>query len=227
LRLELLVDALREGHIDQTKAHQEALKRLQAEHDRLQQRLHAMNIDKLDGRVESDFSKPDGCQVAVRVEPASSGNSEYQDGDKSACVRADRRCLFLPDSKTGEKVVRLSDEALDVLGRVPLVAGNPFVITGHIHGSHLTHLYKAWYLICARPGIDGVRIHDLRHSFASMAADAGASLPMIGGLLGHADPQTTARYVHLVDKRLHELNGVVGASIGAAMRGVASANGER
>lgn len=61
--------------------------------------------------------------------------------------------------------------------------------------------------------------NDLRHSFASMAADAGASLPMIGGLLGHADPQTTARYVHLVDKRLHELNGAIGSAISAAMNG--------
>lgn len=144
---------------------------------------------------------------------------------KWAYVRADLRCLFLPDSKTGEKVVRLSDEALDVLGCIPRVAGNPFVLTGHIHGTHLTHLYKAWYLICDTAGLDGVRIHDLRHSFASMAADAGASLPMIGGLLGHADPQTTARYVHLVDKRLHELNGVVGASIGAAMRGATEVSG--
>jgi integrase len=80
--------------------------------------------------------------------------------------------------------------------------------------------------ICTRPGIWSaiqqsfvIRIHDLRHSFASMAADAGASLPMIGGLLGHADPQTTARYVHLVDKQLHELNVAVDKAIGAAMTG--------
>jgi site-specific DNA recombinase len=53
--LDLLVNALRESHDDQTKAHEEALKRLQAEHDRLQHRIHVMYIDKLDGRVESDF----------------------------------------------------------------------------------------------------------------------------------------------------------------------------
>ena len=136
-------------------------------------------------------------------------------------VRADMKSLFLPDSKTGEKIIRLSDEALAILKVIPKIEGNPYVITGHIAGSHLTNLHKAWYLVCETAKIEGVRIHDLRHSFASMAADAGASLPMIGGLLGHADPQTTARYVHLVDKRLHELNGTVGAAIGAAMSGEA------
>lgn len=135
--------------------------------------------------------------------------------------RADMKCLFLPDSKTGEKIIRLSDEALAVLKTIPKVEENPYVITGHVHGTHLTNLHKAWYLVCETAKLDGVRIHDLRHSFASMAADAGASLPMIGGLLGHADPQTTARYVHLVDTRLHELNGTVGAAIGAAMNGKA------
>lgn len=138
-------------------------------------------------------------------------------------VRADMKSLFLPDSKTGEKIIRLSDEALAILKLIPKIEGNPYVITGHVTGSHLTNLHKAWYLVCETAKIEGVRIHDLRHSFASMAADAGASLPMIGGLLGHADPQTTARYVHLVDKRLHELNGTVGAAIGAAMKGDAKA----
>lgn len=135
-------------------------------------------------------------------------------------VRADMKSLFLPDSKTGEKIIRLSDEALAVLKSIPKVYGNPYVITGHVNGTHLTNLHKAWYLVCETAKLEGVRIHDLRHSFASMAADAGASLPMIGGLLGHADPQTTARYVHLVDKRLHELSGTVGTAISSAMSGV-------
>lgn len=141
-------------------------------------------------------------------------------------VRADMKCLFLPESKTGEKVIRLSVEALEVIKRVPKVDGNPYVITGHLRGTHQKNLHKAWYLICERAGLAGVRIHDLRHSFASMAADAGASLPMIGGLLGHADPKTTARYVHLVDKRLHELSGSVGAAIGTAMSGGPSTAGD-
>ncbi len=129
------------------------------------------------------------------------------------------KSLFLPDSKTGEKIIRLSDEALAGLKSIPKVEQNPYVITGHVHGTHLTNLHKAWYLVCETAKLEGVRIHDLRHSFASMAAHSGASLPMIGGLLGHADPQTTARYVHLVDKRLHELNGTVGAAISSAMSG--------
>lgn len=132
-------------------------------------------------------------------------------------VRLDKECLFLPDSKTGEKVIRLGKAAMEVLGKIPRVEGNPYVMVGHLHGTHLVNLHKSWNLVRTKAGLGEVRIHDLRHSFASVAADSGASLPMIGGLLGHAEPQTTARYVHLVDRRLHELNQRVDGVIGSAL----------
>lgn len=134
-------------------------------------------------------------------------------------VRLDRECLFLPDSKTGEKVIRLGRAAIKELQAIPRVESNPYVIVGHVHGTHLINLHKTWALVREKAKLDDVRLHDLRHSFASVAADAGASLPMIGGLLGHADPQTTARYVHLVELRLHELNQRVVQRIGAAVGG--------
>ena len=80
-----------------------------------------------------------------------------------------------------------------------------------------------FHALCRRAGIEDLRVHDLRRTLGSWMAMQGASLPMIGGLLGHADPQTTARYVHLVDKRLHELNGTVGAAISSAMNGTKAA----
>lgn len=62
---------------------------------------------------------------------------------------------------------------------------------------HRVELKKNWAELCAAAGITGLRLHDLRHSFASHLASGGASLPLIGALLGHANPMTTARYSHL------------------------------
>lgn len=106
---------------------------------------------------------------------------------------------WLPDSKTGAKRVYLGQAALEVLARIERVEGNPYVITGKLPGSHLTDMQKPWRRIRAQAGLDDLRLHDLRHSFASNAVGLGESLPMIGKLLGHAHVQTTARYAHLAD----------------------------
>ncbi|MGZ2411751.1 integrase [Sphingomonas sp. F9_3S_D5_B_2] len=105
--------------------------------------------------------------------------------------------LRLPDSKTGKKSVQLGDAALAVLRGIPPVPGNQWVITGRGDGAHLTDLQPFWQRVRARAGLNGVRIHDLRHTYASVAAGAGMSLSMIGRLLGHTQVQTTARYAHL------------------------------
>ena len=78
-----------------------------------------------------------------------------------------------------------------------MIVGNLWVITGKIEGGRLTDLQPFWQRIRARAGLHDVRIHDLRHTFASTAVAAGQSLPMIGALLGHTQVQTTARYAHL------------------------------
>jgi integrase len=62
----------------------------------------------------------------------------------------------------------------------------------------------AWEAVCGAADIEGLRVHDLRHSFASTLAGGGASLPIIGALLGHTQPNTTARYAHLLDDPLRE-----------------------
>lgn len=121
--------------------------------------------------------------------------------------------LWLPDSKTGKKAIRLNPQAADILARLPRVAGNPHVIVGHRHGSHLVNLHKPWLRIRNLAAIGDVRIHDLRHSFASIAINSGASLAMVGKLLGHTQPQTTARYAHLADDPLRKLNDEIGNAI--------------
>jgi integrase len=111
--------------------------------------------------------------------------------------------LNLPDSKTGAKKVYLAPVALNVLRGIERVPENDYVITGKIPGQYLTDLQHPWRRIRARAGLDDVRIHDLRHSFASRALARGEGLTMIGKLLGHKTVQSTARYAHLADDPIH------------------------
>ena len=104
--------------------------------------------------------------------------------------------LRLPNSKTGAKEIYLSDTAIKLLRDMPQMAGNPHVIAGKRTGARLVNLQKPWRRIRAAANLNDVRIHDLRHSFASVAAGKGMSLPVIGKLLGHTQPATTARYAH-------------------------------
>lgn len=138
-----------------------------------------------------------------------------------------RGTLNLPDSKTGAKVVHLSPAAVDVIQRLPRAEGNPYVIVGTKAGQNWVNLRDVWIRVRDRAELkpaelpDGrlqpVRLHDLRHSFASLLASRGASLPMIGKLLGHAHPATTARYAHLADDPLRRLTAEVGEVIERAM----------
>ena len=105
--------------------------------------------------------------------------------------------IRLADSKTGPRVVPLPAAAVSVLAALPRIPGNPWVITGAKPGRHLSNLNDHWLRIRARAGLEDVRIHDLRHSFASRALALGESLPTIGRLLGHGQVTTTSRYAHL------------------------------
>jgi integrase len=103
----------------------------------------------------------------------------------------------LPDSKTGAKTLHLPAPALTVLAELPRVAGNPFVVVGQIKSKHLVNIEKPWRAIRKDAALDNVRIHDLRHAFASVAASSGMGLPIIGKMLGHTQAATTHRYAHL------------------------------
>ncbi len=113
-------------------------------------------------------------------------------------VDVERGLVFLPKSKTGAKPIFLNETSIQVLNTLPRIEGNPYVIVGAVSGSHLVNLQKPWRRIRDRAGLNEIRLHDLRHSFASFAAAQGASLLMIGKLLGHTQLRTTQRYAHLV-----------------------------
>ena len=84
-----------------------------------------------------------------------------------------------------------------MLAAIPRLPHNPWVVPGTKAGARLSSIFEPWARVRARAGLDDVRIHDLRHSYASRALALGESLPVIAKLLGHAQIQTTARYTHL------------------------------
>lgn len=114
-------------------------------------------------------------------------------------VDLERGSLRLEDSKTGRKVVPLGQAAVDLLAKATRLAGNPYVCFGLKEGQRLIGLHRIWQRARQRAGIPDVRLHDLRHTHASIAAGAGIGLPIIGKILGHTTPVTTARYAHLAD----------------------------
>ena len=122
--------------------------------------------------------------------------------------------IELPDAKTGGRVVPLGPEARAILAGLPREDDNPWVIAGRLPGSHITDLQKPWRRIRARTGLEDVRIHDLRHSYASRALALGESLTMIGKLLGHTQVQTTARYAHLARDSIQNAAARITGSIG-------------
>jgi hypothetical protein len=110
------------------------------------------------------------------------------------------------------------EPALEVLGSLPRLQGNPYVIVGERPGAHLVNIQKTWARICKRAGLAEVRIHDLRHSYASVAVGAGVGLYLTGKILGHLRNATTERYAHLADDPVRQANELVGRRIAEVMQ---------
>lgn len=128
-------------------------------------------------------------------------------------VNWEKGTLDLPDSKTGEKSIYLNEPAKDILAKIVRQAENPYVICGSKPGSHIVNLQKTWRRIRSIADLEDVRLHDLRHTFASVAVSSGMSLPLIGALLGHSQPRTTARYAHLASGPLKDAVEKIGAKV--------------
>lgn len=138
---------------------------------------------------------------------------------KWSYIDLSRGVARLPDSKTGAKTIVLPPPALEVLAGIIRVEGNPFVIVGAKPGARLINLAKTWRRIRAAAGLPDLRLHDLRHAFASQAAASGMSLPLIGALLGHSQPATTARYAHFSSDPLRAAADKIAAHFVASMAG--------
>jgi integrase len=127
-----------------------------------------------------------------------------------------RKQVRLPDSKTNEpRTIHLSDAAVEVLKTLPRVG--PFVVAGAKQGEAYKNLGRAWITAREYAALRDVRLHDLRHSYASLAAGRDVSLQMIGKLLGHKVAATTMRYAHLSRDATSAVNDELGAAMQAAI----------
>jgi integrase len=140
-------------------------------------------------------------------------NAKWQEVD------FERGVIFLADSKTGKKTLYLSAPALDVLSNLPHLENNLHIIAGAKDGAPRVDLKKPWAAVTRAAELEGVRIHDLRHSFASVGAGASLGLPIIGKLLGHSQAATTHRYAHLDADPMRRAAEAIGGTIAAAMDG--------
>jgi len=130
-------------------------------------------------------------------------------------VDFERGCLFLPDSKSGRKTVILNAPALAVLKKLERLG--PYVIPGD-NPAHPRHdLKRPWDAVTKRAGLKGVRLHDLRHTYASFGAAGGMGLPIIGRLLGHTHIATTARYAHLDNDPIRRASEAIAQQIVSAL----------
>lgn len=116
----------------------------------------------------------------------------------------DHNIAKLPDSKTGQKILHLGGGAISLLKTIPRVEGSPLVFPSAVGGSTPMSIQKVWMKVRKAAELDDVRLHDLRHNFASTAVSSGQSLYIVGKLLGHSQAQTTQRYAHLATDPLKQ-----------------------
>lgn len=131
----------------------------------------------------------------------------------------ERALARLPDTKTGERFVPLTAPALGVFDGLTRVSGNPWVIAGQNEGSHLTDLAVPWQRTLDAAKLDGVRLHDLRHTVGAWGASSGLSLLIVGKMLGHRQAASTERYAHVAADPVREAAERVSGAIKAAMEG--------
>ena len=124
---------------------------------------------------------------------------------------------MLPDSKTGAKIVYLNRQAQAVLEAMPNKAETGLVFPS-VRGDRPIALSIPWLAIRQHAALPDVRLHDLRHSFASIAIADGISLVVIGKLLGHALAETTERYAHLADEAIAAAAKRVSSSLAKYLR---------
>jgi integrase len=185
----------------------------------------ARNVKKAPVRkVERFLSEPETARLAAALdaEVEASGNPFPSAAIKLLLLTGCRRgevvdlcwdyvdfehnCLRLPDSKTGAKIVYLNAPARALLQALPRLKNRPRVIPGLRAESASAAIDKVWSRVRQAANLADLRLHDLRHSFASVGAAGGLSLPIIGALLGHKHATTTARYAHLSADPLRAAN---------------------
>ena len=153
--------------------------------------------------------------AAIRLLLFSGARSSEITGLQWDWVRGTR--AVLPDSKTGPKAIQLPPPARAVLQGLPRTSR--FVFPNAEGSGPMTDLGGRWRKLRATAGLDDVRIHDCRHTYASHAVMSGLDLYTVGRLLGHADLASTERYAHLADEHVRDAAGRISGIVGDAMTG--------
>ena len=139
-------------------------------------------------------------------------------------VDIERSCLRLKDSKTGAKIIPLGAPALQILSVLRPTPGSPYVFPATTGISHFQGIKRIWQAVRTEAGYQELRLHDLRHSFASIGLASGDTLYMIGALLGHSNARTTSRYAHLADDPKRNAVNRISGQIADALDGIPSSN---
>lgn len=169
-------------------------------------------------RGEPGYVSP-GFVLLVRLLLATGARKGEIAGLAWGMVDLEGGALNLPDSKTGKKRIVLSPQAVELLRAArPAHASKSALVCASERGSQLSNIERAWQTIRERAGLDGVRLHDLRHSAASDAIAAGVPIAIVGGLLGHRSTRTTARYAHLAEDALKAGAATMGTAIAKRSR---------
>jgi integrase len=189
-----------------------------------QKRRRFLNIEELArlgaalAKAETENSEPPMAIAAIRLLIFTGARLSEILTLKWEYVRWEIGALLLPDSKTGFKAIQLSAPARQLLEAIPVVDGNPHVIIGKKRGQRFVGLQSIWERIRDEAALPDVRLHDLRHSFASVGAAAGLGLPIIGALLGHSDMATTHRYAHLAADPLKAAAELIAGKLNEALK---------
>jgi integrase len=138
-------------------------------------------------------------------------------------VDSERGYLRLGDSKTGAKVIPIGAPACEVLASVAAVEGSDYVFPASSGKGRFQGVERVWQKVRAAAGFPALRLHDLRHSFASVGLARGDALQVIGAILGHADVKTTSRYAHLANDPVKKAADEISRSVQAAFAGKATA----
>lgn len=177
--------------------------------------LTASEIERLGtvlDKVQADGSEPRSAVTAIRLLLLTGARHREITQLRWDTIDLERGVARI-DGKTGIRNLYLSAAAREILRAMPRRPSNPYVCWGRLAGSHLIGLQRPWDRIRTAAELPNVRVHDLRHTAASLAILDGASLPLVGKLLGHKSPLTTARYAHLADDPVHALAEKVGVRV--------------
>jgi integrase len=157
--------------------------------------------------ADIDFGAPTRAADGSIVQP----RAKWSKPASSTKQKADHEVPLAPPAR--QLLAEIRERQAQQTPKRPL---GQFVFPGAGGTGHVVEIKKGWRSLCRAAGITGLRLHDLRHSYASQLASSGASLPLIGALLGHSSPATTARYAHLFDDPMREATERVAAIVDAA-----------